>query len=287
MSDLLNGLQDWFEPLNSSSSSSSSSSAVDGTGARGSSSASTTINGVTVSDNQTIFTPGATSSSSSASASSSSSNGSTISVRVSAPAEIGGLTAWLPPVFKAEKVISSSRSSSESRAVSGGPENERITGSKGDDSLAGGGGSDRISGGKGSDRIAGDRGRDTLLGGAGNDTLTGGNGNDVLSGDGGLDTLTGSGGSDTFVLKAETTQPNQADIITDFNATQGDKIAIPSNLIGSDLTLIAYDFDGNGSVDSTLIKAGSSANSLILGIALGTVDAAGVTTLTPSNFLTT
>jgi serralysin len=61
--------------------------------------------------------------------------------------------------------------------------------------------------------LAGNVGNDTLDGGAGNDTLLGGLGNDVL---------TGGGGADLFVLAPGDGQ----DRITDFDASQGDRIGL-------------------------------------------------------------
>ncbi|AFY39532.1 Hemolysin-type calcium-binding region [[Leptolyngbya] sp. PCC 7376] len=52
------------------------------------------------------------------------------------------------------------------------------------------------------------------------DVLVGGAGNDLLDGGDGHDYLTGGTGADKFVLR----NPNSYDVITDFNASQGDEI---------------------------------------------------------------
>ncbi|NEO99143.1 MAG: hypothetical protein F6K58_10755 [Symploca sp. SIO2E9] len=82
--------------------------------------------------------------------------------------------------------------------------------------------------------ITSSNGNDTLLGGEGNDVLTGAEGDDVLFGGLGTDTLTGLNGGDTFVLEPSIANPIidplLADVITDFNAAQGDKIALTGGI---------------------------------------------------------
>ena len=69
-------------------------------------------------------------------------------------------------------------------------------------------------------QVRGSQFADTLSGDANNNTLDGQGGNDVLDGRGGNDTLIGGGGADTFVYADN----GGADIVTDFNHGQGDKI---------------------------------------------------------------
>ena len=69
-------------------------------------------------------------------------------------------------------------------------------------------------------QVRGSQFADTLFGDANNNTLDGQGGNDVLDGRGGNDTLTGGGGADTFVYADN----GGADVVTDFNHGQGDKI---------------------------------------------------------------
>jgi Ca2+-binding RTX toxin-like protein len=73
------------------------------------------------------------------------------------------------------------------------------------------GGADTLTGGDGNDMLFGQAGADILDGGAGHDMLVGGTGND---------TLTGGTGADLFLFHSG----SGADIITDYNAAQGDAI---------------------------------------------------------------
>ncbi|WP_322978515.1 retention module-containing protein [Pseudomonas sp. C11] len=80
---------------------------------------------------------------------------------------------------------------------------------------------DLINGSKYSDILNGGNGHDVLYGNAGHDLLNGGDGNDLLIGGVGNDTLTGGAGADTFVWKAGDLGN---DVITDFKASDGDRI---------------------------------------------------------------
>ena len=147
--------------------------------------------------------------------------------------------------------------------------NERLLGNNGNDAIGGGGGNDIIYGGKdndlldgneGNDVVRGDAGNDIIFGGFGNDILRGGQGdddlngnegNDFLAGDRGVDVLTGGFGADIFVLRSndEAFGINGADVITDFNFDEGDRIGLTDGLTELDLffeddNLIAYDNDG-------------------------------------------
>ncbi|NCB21463.1 MAG: Ig-like domain-containing protein, partial [Deltaproteobacteria bacterium] len=73
------------------------------------------------------------------------------------------------------------------------------------------GGADTLTGGDGNDMLFGQAGADILDGGAGHDMLVGGSGNDEL---------TGGTGADLFLFHSG----SGADIITDYNAAQGDAI---------------------------------------------------------------
>ncbi|WJN59215.1 M10 family metallopeptidase [Pseudomonas sp. SO81] len=74
--------------------------------------------------------------------------------------------------------------------------------------------------------LTGDANGNSLDGGAGADTLIGGGGNDFLFGNLGADVLTGGEGADIFLFRAlsELGMGAQRDVITDFNASQGDQI---------------------------------------------------------------
>ncbi|QFY59410.1 type I secretion C-terminal target domain-containing protein [Rhizobium grahamii] len=84
-------------------------------------------------------------------------------------------------------------------------------------------GIENVTGGSGNDKLTGDTGANTLLGGAGDDTLSGGAGND---------TLTGGSGKNTFVWGSEALNSSNADKITDYSYSNGDKIDLQS-LVGS------------------------------------------------------
>lgn len=123
----------------------------------------------------------------------------------------------------------------------GGEGRDILEGSRGDDILYGGNGNDLLRGGSENDRLFGDGGNDTLHGDAGNDTLYGGNGhdrlfggagNDILVGGRGNDTLTGGAGADIFVF----VQRDGQDIITDFNAAEGDRLHLGRDLFSTSLT---------------------------------------------------
>ncbi|MFB8797275.1 MAG: calcium-binding protein [Microcoleus sp.] len=169
--------------------------------------------------------------------------------------------------------------------------NERLLGNNGNDVIGGGGGNDIIYGGKDNDRLDGNEGNDVVRGDAGNDVIFGGPGNDILrggqgdddlegnegndflAGDRGIDVLTGGLGADTFLIKSndEGFGVNAADVITDFNFDEGDRIALTDgltelNLIFTDDALIAYDNDGI--INDMVIR--NRSNGQILGVVLNT-----------------
>lgn len=157
-------------------------------------------------------------------------------------------------------------------------------GQPGNDVIYGGGGNDLLYGDEGDDLIFGDlafggfsvsEGRDILDGGLGNDWLYGGGGNDTLKGgfdddylDGAfggttseVDTLTGGLGRDTFGLgytgsytEIKYLGPGYA-IITDFQASQGDKIRIGGSR--SDYTLNKQqNLEGSEALDTAIYRYG-------------------------------
>lgn len=75
--------------------------------------------------------------------------------------------------------------------------------------------------------LTGNAGNNVLSGLGGADTIDGGAGNDMLDGGTGQDRLTGGLGSDTFVFStlSSTTLGSSLDIVTDFTASDGDKLA--------------------------------------------------------------
>ncbi len=140
----------------------------------------------------------------------------------------------------------------------GGAGQDLILGGVGADSLRGGSGNDQIRAGAGNDTVFGDTGQDKIWlddgndhffdstqtgagagdwvhGGAGNDILRGGGGDDTLVGGTGADTiwggsgsdlLNGFGGADVFVFRAG----SAVDRITDFDRSEGDRIALDQSL---------------------------------------------------------
>jgi Ca2+-binding RTX toxin-like protein len=85
---------------------------------------------------------------------------------------------------------------------------------------------------------------DLLTGGLGADTLSGGAGNDTLIGGAGADRLTGGLGADSF--RFDSIGDAAGDVVTDFNAAQGDKVDLRP--MDADLGLAgdqAFAFMGN------------------------------------------
>jgi Ca2+-binding RTX toxin-like protein len=93
----------------------------------------------------------------------------------------------------------------------------------GRDTVHAGGDDDFVFGGSGNDSLIGDRGADVLRGGLGADKIEGNRGDDLLWGEHGRDKLKGGNGADLFLLR---TEDRRQDIIKDFDASEGDRIAI-------------------------------------------------------------
>jgi Ca2+-binding RTX toxin-like protein len=150
---------------------------------------------------------------------------------------------------------------SKADSISGNSLNNRLEGGAGNDFIFGAGGNDLLIGGTGSDFIDGGTGNDTLLGNSGNDSLLGGTGNDVLNGYGftfgEVDTLSGGSGQDRFILgdRSQTFYKDSSSfaIITDFRASDGDKIVLNGNDFYS---LSLGNISGSGALD-TLIRLAS------------------------------
>ncbi|WP_413159946.1 peptidylprolyl isomerase [Capilliphycus salinus ALCB114379] len=159
-----------------------------------------------------------------------------------------------------------------SDVVNGNQGNDTITGDAGDDYIFGDQDNDLIDSGDGNDIVNGNQGNDTISGGAGNDFLRGGKdndlidagaGNDYLIGDLGIDTLTGGTGADTFMFRVDESvgvqDVNLADRILDFNAGEGDRIAIIGeisiselsfNLVGQNTQILGNNGDFLGVVEN-------------------------------------
>ncbi len=116
----------------------------------------------------------------------------------------------------------------------GGRGNDTMEGGTGNDWMSGGYGADTMNGGDGDDHMFGygERGGswndvgDVMNGGAGNDFLYGEGGDDVLNGGAGYDQLSGGAGADRFVF----THADRTDMISGFNAAEGDKIDVSALL---------------------------------------------------------
>jgi Ca2+-binding RTX toxin-like protein len=122
---------------------------------------------------------------------------------------------------------------------------------------------ERLVGGDTEDQLSGLAGSDILIGEGGGDTLLGGEDEDILFGGRGDDTLTGGSGADTFAWKAADADGG-TDIITDFNAAEGDVLDLQDLLqnesadnLSDYLEVDSGDFDGDGDADDTRIKVDS------------------------------
>jgi len=89
-------------------------------------------------------------------------------------------------------------------------------------------------------RIKGTGKNDLLKGSSGSDTIDGGAGNDTIEGGSGTDYLTGGRGADTFVFR----ERSQYDVITDFNAAEGDRIVFGTDASASQSLYSGQLYDG-------------------------------------------
>ncbi|NIG90322.1 Ig-like domain-containing protein [Vibrio vulnificus] len=118
-------------------------------------------------------------------------------------------------------------------------------------------GDDQIRGTDNNDIILGHAGNDVLDGGLGDDLLFGGAGSDLLIGGLGNDILTGGDGADIFKwVDMETAR----DLVTDFNASQGDKLDLADlfdDMSKADIETLLADLgegDSKGSVGDVSIE---------------------------------
>jgi Ca2+-binding RTX toxin-like protein len=139
---------------------------------------------------------------------------------------------------------------------------DNLYGGIGNDNLYGETGNDYLDGGSGNDKLNGGTGNDNLWGQAGNDSLTGGSGNDYLNGFSNgteYDTLTGGADADKFVLGAQGHYNFYTGLgfalITDFNSSEGDKIALFETL--DKYTVVSGDFGYGTSALDTKISVGT------------------------------
>ena len=166
----------------------------------------------------------------------------------------------------------------------GTPNDDSLTGGDGNDLLSGGKGNDSLLGGAGDDILKGDRGNDVLIGGIGNDALYGGRGNDTLYCGDGSDVLIGGKGADLFVLGHPVGNPLNANIITDFNEGEGDRVLLPPGIVPNQLIFEQFDSNNDGMIDSTLVKVSNNQTDNILVVVLGNINQVGNSTLKTRDF---
>ncbi|MBD2482138.1 calcium-binding protein [Planktothrix sp. FACHB-1365] len=178
--------------------------------------------------------------------------------------------------------------SHQTDVMNGNTGNDQLSGAEGIDLLRGGQGNDTLKGDNGNDIINGNReddflmggdGEDLLRGGKGKDNLDGGAGRDILIGDLDFDILTGGTDADLFILGANPAEvplnATEADLITDFNATEGDQILIVASLTSEEITLETFDQTANfqlatGASQGIIIRQTTTGN--IFGVVANTTD---------------
>ncbi|ADV86695.1 Ig-like domain-containing protein [Vibrio vulnificus] len=131
---------------------------------------------------------------------------------------------------------------------------------------------DDLKGGTGNDILFGQGGDDLLDGGLGDDYLLGGAGSDLLIGGLGNDILTGGDGADIFKwVDMETAR----DLVTDFNASQGDKLDLADlfdDMSKADIDTLLADLgsgDNQGAVGDVSIRVSDDASASHLTIVKG------------------
>ena len=144
-----------------------------------------------------------------------------------------------------------------------------LYGDAGNDSLNGADGKDMLDGGADEDNLSGQGNDDILAGGDGADYLDGGMGNDVMRGDAGMDRLVGGLGVDTLTGGTEAdifllyqgsygfmSTLAEADTITDFNRTDGDRFDLASALPYSYIASAPLLFRGHVTTPGFSVTAG-------------------------------
>ncbi|VXD23398.1 conserved hypothetical protein [Planktothrix serta PCC 8927] len=178
--------------------------------------------------------------------------------------------------------------SHQTDVMNGNTGNDQLSGAEGIDLIRGGQGNDTLNGDTGNDIINGNRDDDFLIGGDGEDLLRGGKGKDILEGSAGrdiligdleFDILTGGADADSFILGANPSEvplnATEADLITDFKPTEGDKIIIIASLTSEQLTLETFDQTANlqlatGASQGIIIRQTTTGN--IFGVVANTTD---------------
>jgi|688.fasta_scaffold12355_5 Ca2+-binding RTX toxin-like protein len=143
-----------------------------------------------------------------------------------------------------------------------GAQNAWISADNGNDTITAGSGNDYLFGGAGNDNLSGNAGADIIDGGIGDDRLLGGTG---------VDTLTGGLGADTF----RWSNSGDHDLVTDFNASLGDKIGITPNTFQSFASITS----GSATVLNNRITLLTNSN------VLGTAGSVGPPVVAPSGIM--
>ena len=136
----------------------------------------------------------------------------------------------------------------------GGQDSDVLFGNRDNDVIYGNFGNDVIFGNSGADTLFGGQAQDTLFGGQGDDRLLGNLGDDELVGNLGNDMLTGGAGADRFSFSG----PSGQDIVTDYNAAEGD--AVTGGLYSRQSAFAIID-------EGLLLSAGDGSSLLLVGIA--------------------
>ncbi|NEP79186.1 MAG: calcium-binding protein, partial [Okeania sp. SIO3B3] len=115
---------------------------------------------------------------------------------------------------------------------------------------------------------------DSLFGGKGDDSLDGGEGDDTLAGDRDSDTLTGGTGEDLFAISGNTggLSPSDADIITDYNSEQDDRIGLINGLGRSDIEFETTVVGGENGVAIRLRNDDEDYLAIVLNVVEGDLD---------------
>jgi Ca2+-binding RTX toxin-like protein len=122
-----------------------------------------------------------------------------------------------------------------------------------------------INGNLGNDTLRGGSDADTIRGGQGDDIVVGGAGADWLSGDLGHNTLTGGDGADKFHAFAG---PG-SDLVTDFDAAQGDRIVLDPG--------VAFTAEQVGA--DTVVHVGAQGQMILANVQLATLPGGWITQL--------
>ncbi|MDF2233007.1 calcium-binding protein [Albimonas sp. CAU 1670] len=148
----------------------------------------------------------------------------------------------------------------------GGDLQDEAFGGAGDDVLRGGGAKDRLYGGDGDDVLRGNAWRDRLEGGDGDDRLYGGKGADRLIGGEGDDVLKGGRGGDRF----DFVDGGGHDVILDFDASEGDRLAVSAEAFADFEALSAAISDAD---DGVLIALGEGWDVTLQGVTAASLEA--------------